>query len=136
MTAIPEDTQDSDNEDEQGRNQQGRAEENQAGVTGEVQEGIEQAQNQGNAGKTGGQIELQDNGTTEGLQDLTSTQVDTESQIDVVIEADRAIRCNWNTVTISLSNTYFGEPFWHVLERKGSWHFDGVVVSFLLALFR
>ena len=53
----------------------GRAE-----VTGQVPEGTEQVQNQGNTGATGGQEEHQNNGTTEGQQDQTTAQVNTEGQ--------------------------------------------------------
>ena len=42
--------------------------------------GVEQTQDQGDTGTTGGQEEHQNNGTAEGQQDQTSTQVNTEGQ--------------------------------------------------------
>ena len=45
-----------------------------------VPEGTEQAQNQGDTGTTAGQEEHQNNGTTEGQQDQTTAQVNTEGQ--------------------------------------------------------
>ena len=80
MTVIPETTKEDNNEEKQQQNQQGRVEENQAGVTGQVPKGVEQAQNQANAGATGGQMESQNNGTAEGLQEQALNVVDNERQ--------------------------------------------------------
>ena len=52
MTVIPENASDSNNDEEQGQTQ-----DNQAEVTGQVPEGTEQVQNQGNTGTTDGQEE-------------------------------------------------------------------------------
>ena len=69
MTVIPETANEDNNDEEQGQTQHGRGEDGRAEVTGQVPEGTEQAQNQGNTGTTGGQEEHQNNGTTEGQQD-------------------------------------------------------------------
>ena len=80
----------------QGQTQQGRGEGDQAEVTGQVPEGTEQVQDQGNTGATDGQEEHQNNGPAERQQDQTTAQVNAEGQAQGVTSLEERRSSNRN----------------------------------------